>query len=133
MKRTLTLVLVVLASCSRAAATKQVGDFETDSLRYEGQAGYVTPAELAEHLGYLAPIRLSYVGNNATGGPHSIAAVVSGDLDFGSSFNGAIIKLVAAKAPLRAVVAAYGTDELTFQGFYVLDESPIRGPRDQRG
>lgn len=133
MMRAFTLVLLALVGCSRAAATKQVAGFETDTLRYEGSAGYVSPAELAEDLGYLAPIRLSYVGNNATGGPHSIAAVVSGDLDFGSSFNGAIIKLVATKAPLRAVVAAYGTDELTFQGFYVLEDSPIRRPRDLLG
>lgn len=103
------------------------------TLRYEGSAGYVSPAELAEDLGYLAPLRLEYMGNNSTGGPHAIAAVLSGDLDFGSSFNGAIIKLVATKAPIRAVVAAYGTDEKTFQAFYVLEDSPLRKPRDLLG
>jgi ABC-type nitrate/sulfonate/bicarbonate transport system substrate-binding protein len=93
----------------------------------------VSPVELAEDLGYLAPLRLEYLGNNSTGGPHAIAAVLSGDLDIGSSFNGAIIKLVAAKAPVRSVVAAYGTDEKTFQGFYVLHDSPLRAPRDLLG
>jgi len=109
------------------------GGIEKLSLRYEGSTNNVSVAELAEDLGYLAPIKLSYIGNNATGGPHSIQSVVTGDLDFGSSFNGAIIKLVAAKAPLKAVLAAYGTDEKYFNGFYQLESSPIRGPRDLIG
>jgi ABC-type nitrate/sulfonate/bicarbonate transport system substrate-binding protein len=127
------LSLTCVMACTRAAATKAVEGYETGTLRYEGSAGYVSPAELAEDLGYLAPLRLEYLGNNSTGGPHSIAAVLSGDLDLGSSFNGAIIKLVAAKAPVRSVVAAYGSDEKTFQAFYVLDDSPLRKPRDLLG
>lgn len=126
-------LLLCVAACSRASATKPSDGYEVATLRYEGSAGYVSPAELAEDLGYLAPLRLEYMGNNSTGGPHSIAAVLSGDLDFGSSFNGAIIKLVATKAPIRAVVAGYGTDEKTFQAFYVLEGSPLRKPRDLIG
>jgi len=65
-----------------------------------------------------------------TGGPHSIQSVLTGDLDVGGSFNGAIVKLVASGAPLTSIMALYGTDELIFQGFYALETSPIRGPRD---
>lgn len=122
-----------LVSCTRSSGTKPADGYGVGELRYEGNAGYVSPAELAEDLGYLAPLKLSYAGNNSTGGPHSIAAVLSGDLDFGSSFNGAIIKLVATKAPIRSVVAAYGTDEKQLQGFYVLEDSPIRTARDLLG
>jgi ABC-type nitrate/sulfonate/bicarbonate transport system substrate-binding protein len=128
-----TLWCLTLASCTRAAATKPAEGYEVGELRYEGNAGYVSPIELAEDLGYLAPLKLNYAGNNSTGGPHSIAAVLSGDLDFGSSFNGAIIKLVATKAPIRSVVAAYGTDEKQLQGFYVLEDSPVRTARDLLG
>lgn len=127
-------LMLWLAACSpRSADAPEHKDYERLVLRYEGTTGVVSMPELAEDLGLLAPLKLEYTGTNLTGGPHSIQSVVSGDLDFGSSFNGAIIKLVAAKAPLRAVLAGYGTDELTFGGFYTLDSSPIRGPRDLIG
>lgn len=93
----------------------------------------VSLPELAEDLGFLAPVKLDYVGNNSTGGPHSIQAVVSGDTDFGNSFNGAIIKLISAKAPLRCVVASYGTDEKQYSGFYALTDSPVKGAADLLG
>ncbi|MET0386190.1 MAG: ABC transporter substrate-binding protein [Polyangiales bacterium] len=109
------------------------GGFERTTLRYEGSTNNVTYPELAEDLGYLAPLKLEYIGNNATGGPHSIQSVVTGDVDFGSSFNGAIIKLVAAKAPLRAVLASYGTDDQTFAGFYALESTGLREPRSLVG
>jgi ABC-type nitrate/sulfonate/bicarbonate transport system substrate-binding protein len=70
------------------------------------------------------------MGNNMTGGPHSIQAVLTGDLDVGGSFNGAIVKLVASGAPLVSVISAYGTDEKSYQGFYSLEGGGIRAPRD---
>lgn len=122
----------VAAGCTRAAATKRGDGYETLQLKYEGTVGAVTPIELAEDLGFLAPLTLKYVGNSS-GGPHSIQAVVTGDTDFGSSFNGPIIKLVAAKAPLKAVIASYGSDEQNFMGYYVLANSPIKSARDLIG
>jgi ABC-type nitrate/sulfonate/bicarbonate transport system substrate-binding protein len=59
--------------------------------------------------------------------------VVTGDTDFGGSFNGPIIKLAAAKAPLKAVIASYGSDEQNFMGYYVLASSPIKSARDLIG
>lgn len=125
--------LGLLVACSRSSAPKHPGGYETLSLRYEGSAGIVNLPELAEDLGYLAPLTLEYVGNNSTGGPHSIQAVVTGDLDIGSSFNGAIVKLIAKKAPLKAIVASYGTDDRNFQGSYVLEDSPIKSAHDLIG
>lgn len=123
--------LLALLGCSRTPPTEaNPGGLETLALRYEGSPGNVTIQELAEELGFFAPLRLDYKGNNMTGGPHSIQAVLTGDLDVGGSFNGAIIKIISAGAPLTAVVAAYGTDEQSFQGFYALEGSPIRGARD---
>jgi ABC-type nitrate/sulfonate/bicarbonate transport system substrate-binding protein len=127
----LSLALVLsLCACSRSAnpAPRQDG-LETLVLRYEGNTNNVSIPELAEDLGYLAPVKLQYMGNNSTGGPHSIQAVVTGDIDIGSSFNGAIIKLIAAGAPIRSVLASYGTDSQTFSGFYTLEGSPIRGAK----
>jgi ABC-type nitrate/sulfonate/bicarbonate transport system substrate-binding protein len=127
------VLLALAGGCSRASATKRADKLETLVIRYEGVAGTVTAAEIAADLGYLAPLELKYVGNNATGGPHSIQAVVTGDIDVGGSFNGPIIKLTAAKAPLKAVIASYGTDERNFLGYYVLADSPIRNARDLIG
>ncbi len=131
----LLLGLLALAGCSRTEATSDrpnTTGFETLELRYQGNNGTVTPAELAEDLGYLAPIRLNFVGSTISG-PSSVQAVVTGDTDFGGAFNGAIIKLVAAKVPIVAVVGYYGVDEKRWSGFYVLDDSPIVSARDLLG
>jgi ABC-type nitrate/sulfonate/bicarbonate transport system substrate-binding protein len=106
--------------------------FETLELRYQGNNGTVTPVELADDLGYLAPIRLNFVGSTMSG-PASVQAVVTGDTDFGGAFNGAIIKLVAAKVPIVAVVGYYGVDDKRQSGFYVPEDSPIQGARDLLG
>jgi ABC-type nitrate/sulfonate/bicarbonate transport system substrate-binding protein len=108
------------------------GQLEKLALRYQGAAGNVSYPELAEDLGYLAPIKLQWLGN-VFSGPTSIQTVVTGDTDYGSAFNGAVLKLIAAKAPIRAVVGSYGVDEGTWGGFYVSSESPIRTARDLLG
>ncbi len=64
----------------------------------------MTFTELAEDLGYLAPLKLKWVGNTISG-PQDIQTVVTGDTDIGGAFYGAILKLIAAKAPIKAVVA----------------------------
>ena len=134
----LALVLAVsLAGCSKHGASltgnaKSSAPFETLELRYQGYTGMVLYPELAEDLGYLAPIQLKYVGNT-TGGPQDIQSVVTGDSDYGGAFNGAVIKLIAAKAPVQAVIGYYGSDEQTYLGFYVLANGPVHGARDLIG
>ncbi|WP_438019781.1 ABC transporter substrate-binding protein [Sorangium sp. So ce315] len=128
------LALCSAAGCSRdegprASAAGPEGEFETLELRYQGNNGTVSPIELAEDLGYLAPIRLHFVGSTVSG-PQSVQAVVTGDTDFGGAFNGAVIKLIAAKAPIVAVVGYYGVDEQRQSGFYVLNDSPLRAASD---
>jgi ABC-type nitrate/sulfonate/bicarbonate transport system substrate-binding protein len=130
------LVCVVppaLGCGSRAPAAKAgANGLEVSQLRYQGASGAVSFPELAQDLGYLAPLELHWVGNTFSG-PQSIQTVVTGDTDFGSAFNGAIVKLIAAKAPIRAVVGSYGVDAGTWGGFFVQEDSPIRGPRDLIG
>ncbi len=126
---------LALAACSKPAVQEQAlgsGEYELRELRYQGFIGAVTYPELAEALGYLAPIELRYVGNTISG-PQDIQTVVTGDVDFGGAFNGAVLKLVAARAPIQAVIGMYGVDENTWGGFYVSEDSPIRGPRDLLG
>jgi ABC-type nitrate/sulfonate/bicarbonate transport system substrate-binding protein len=106
--------------------------FETLTLKYQGGTGMVTFPELAEDLGYLAPVKLDYIGNT-TGGPHDIQTLVTGDVDFGTAFNGAIVKLKATGAPVKAVIASYGSDEETWHGCFVNEDSPIKTARDLIG
>jgi ABC-type nitrate/sulfonate/bicarbonate transport system substrate-binding protein len=105
---------------------------EQTEIRYQGWAGQVTFVELADDLGYLAPLKLKWVGNTISG-PQDIQTVVTGDVDIGGAFYGAIIKLIAAKAPIKAVIGYYGSDADTYNGYYVKDGSPIRSARDLIG
>nr|BFE78563.1 ABC transporter substrate-binding protein [Planobispora longispora] len=101
-------------------------------LRYQGSVGAVTFPELAQELGYLGDIKLKWIGNTISG-PQDIQSAATGQTDFGGAFNGAIIKLVAARAPIKAVIGYYGSDEKSYIGYYVADGSPIKGPRDLIG
>lgn len=126
------MLSVALAACSKASATKRGDGYETTELRYQAYPTMVGFPELAEDLGYLAPLKLKYVGGTISG-PQNIQAVATGDVDFGGAFNGAIVKLIAAKAPIKAVIAYYGSDAETFSGFYTLPGSPIKSAKDLIG
>jgi len=101
-------------------------------LRYLGSFGTVNYAELAEDLGYLTPLRLKWMGN-VLGGPESIQAVSTRDIDFGSAATGSVIKLIAAGAPIRQVMASNGVDELSWGGYFVLAGSPVQNAHDLLG
>ncbi|MGW0810207.1 ABC transporter substrate-binding protein [Nonomuraea sp. NPDC002799] len=124
------LLPVLLAGCGSAAA--QPGRSETKELRYQGAAGSVTYPELAAELGYLGDLKLKWVGNT-TSGPQDIQSAATGQTDFGGAFNGAIVKLKAAKAPIKAVIGYYGSDKESFNGYYVSENSPIKTARDLIG
>jgi len=138
-RRFLLCILLALfcAACSKAKATStapaaSATGYELEELRYQGFSGQVTFPELADDLGYLAPLRLKLVGMTISG-PQDIQSVVTGDVDFGGAFNGAIIKLIAASAHIRPVIGYYGIDEETWGGFFVVDGSPIHDARDLLG
>ncbi|MDZ4212936.1 MAG: ABC transporter substrate-binding protein, partial [Methylotenera sp.] len=101
-------------------------------LRYQGTAGFVTFPELAQELGYLGPIKLNYLGN-IIGGPQDLQALATGDVDFATAFNGAIIKLAASGVDIVTLVGSYGSDTNTAIGFYVSEDSPIKSARDLIG
>ncbi len=119
-----------LAGCGTASGAspgKQVTE-----LRYQGSVGAVTLPELAADLGYLGNVKLKWIGNTISG-PQDIQAATTGDTDFGGAFNGAIVKLKAANAPIKAVIGYYGVDDQSYNGFYVLDGNPIKSARDLIG
>ena len=124
------LVAAVLGLFTAPPAAAQ--PLEKTEIRYQGWTGQVLYPELAEDLGYLAPLKLKWIGNTISG-PLDIQTVVTGDVDIGGAFYGAIIKLIATRAPIRAVIGYYGSDENTWQGYYVREDSPIRTARDLIG
>lgn len=128
----LTAIAAAAAACGEATASGGGGGGETRRLRYQGSVGQVTLAELAEDLGYLGDVKLEWVGNTISG-PQDIQSAATGQTDFGGAFNGAVVKLIAAGAPVKAVVSYYGVDASVFSGFYVLEDSPIRTARDLIG
>ena len=118
----------VIAGCSTQQVDKNP-TAEVTHLRYQSYPGLVSLPELAQDLGYLGKIKLDYVGT-VQGGPQDLLTLVSGDVDFASAFNGAVVKVIAAGLDVVPVIASYGSDEDMNVGFYVLENSPIRSPRD---
>lgn len=105
---------------------------EVSEIRYQGSVGTVVWIELADHLGYLAPLKPKWVGNTISG-PQDVQAVVSNDIDIGGAFNGALVKLIAKRAPVKAVIGYYGVDDNTWSGYYVKADSPIKTAHDLLG
>ncbi|MBB5953909.1 ABC-type nitrate/sulfonate/bicarbonate transport system substrate-binding protein [Saccharothrix tamanrassetensis] len=124
--------LALLAAATVGCGTTSGGAGETKSLRYQGWSGLVLQPELAADLGFLEDVSLEWVGNT-TSGPQDVQAAATGEIDFGGAFNGTVVKLVGAGAPVRSVIGYYGIDNDTYNGFYVPEDSPIREPRDLVG
>ncbi|MER5730120.1 ABC transporter substrate-binding protein [Streptomyces sp. NPDC002138] len=119
-------------SCGTATASGGSGGAQLKKLKYQGAVGAVTLPELAADLGYLGDVTLDWVGNTISG-PQDIQSAATGQTHFGGAFNGAVVKLAASKAPIKAVVSYYGSDQYTYGGYYVLEDSPIRSARDLIG
>lgn len=124
------LLLGALAACGGGAGA--TGADGSTTLRYQGTPSAVQFPELAEDLGYFQKIELEWT-SDTTSGPTSIQNVATGQSDFGSAFNGAVVKLADAGAPITAVVDSYGADDETFTGYYALESSGIRTAKDLIG
>ncbi|MFF8288673.1 ABC transporter substrate-binding protein [Streptomyces sp. NPDC016309] len=122
----------VTVGCGTAVGGGPSGQGGTKTLRYQGWTGQVTPAELAEDLGYLEDVKLEWVGNTISG-PQDIQSAATGQTDFGGAFNGAVVKLAANGSPIKAVISYYGSDAHAYSGYYVRADSPIRTARDLVG
>jgi ABC-type nitrate/sulfonate/bicarbonate transport system substrate-binding protein len=125
------MIAGLVSACGSSSDTASTEDGKT-IIRYQGWASQVTFPELAENLGYFEKIKLNWIGNT-TSGPQNIQATATGDIDVGGAFNGAVVKLVSAGAPITSIIGYYGSDKENFTGYYVLEDSPIRSARDLIG
>jgi ABC-type nitrate/sulfonate/bicarbonate transport system substrate-binding protein len=115
------------------ATAKGASSDETTTIRYQSGAGVISPLEIAASLGYLGNLQIKSVGE-VTGGPESIQAVATDQADISSiAFDGSIVKAIAAGADVKAVIGAYGSNKLSFQGLYTLDGSSIHSAKDLVG
>lgn len=125
-------ILVGCSSNSENSSASANKSEEDKVLQYQGTASTVIFPELAENLGYLGDLKLDNIGIG-TGGPEAIQLTGTGETDFGSAFNGAIVKAVSRGVPLKSVIGSYGSDENTYIGVFVLENSNIKSPKDLIG
>ncbi|MGN5386859.1 ABC transporter substrate-binding protein [Streptomyces sp. JL7001] len=133
----LTLLGISAAAVSCGTATAGGGSGsgsggQVTTLKYQGSVGAVTLPELAADLGYLGDVKLEWIGNTISG-PQDIQSAATGQIHFGGAFNGAVVKLASSKAPITSVISYYGSDQHSYSGYYVLEDSPIRSARDLIG
>ncbi|ENX41850.1 ABC transporter substrate-binding protein [Acinetobacter sp. NIPH 2100] len=125
----LSLMAISLIACSKQS---DIPPNQVHELRYQSLTSVVSLPELAEDLGYLGDLKLKYVGS-VQGGPQDLQALTTGDVDVATAFDGAIIKLAAAGIKIKAVVASYGSDDKSWVGYYVPNNSQIHSARDLIG
>jgi ABC-type nitrate/sulfonate/bicarbonate transport system substrate-binding protein len=139
-----TLALIALATALAACGgggsdatadgggSSSSGGDEPTQITYEHFPGFISPFEVAAKLGYLGKLELKPVGV-VTGGPESIQAVATDQSDIGGAFPSAIIKLIAAGGPVKAVIGQFGADDQAYSGLYVPEDSSIHTAKDLIG
>jgi ABC-type nitrate/sulfonate/bicarbonate transport system substrate-binding protein len=146
LKVTLAFVLAVflptvLAACGGGSGSSSGGETtspssdsssESHKIRYLSLTGLPDQLEIAQSLGYIPNLEPESVGT-LTGGPEAIQDVGTGQIDLGVSFNGAIIKAIAAGVPVKAVTGFSGSDDKYFEGLFVGADSPIKDAHDLVG
>lgn len=135
MKKILLAASIITLSLGLSACGKSTEDSAANAkdgksaLKYHGEPGLVTPAELAEDLGYFKKVSLDYQGV-AKGGPESIQFVATKQLDFGNAFDGAIIKSIEKNVKIKAVITSYGSSEENYVGFFAKKGTKITTAKD---
>lgn len=122
-----------LAACGAGQDGTTLAGATTATIRYQSYAGGVDPLQLADALGYLQGITLSKVGD-VTGGPASLQALASHQIDISSSaFFGAIAQVEANGVPIKAVVSTYGSNAKVSEQIVALSGTTITSAKDLIG
>ena len=133
MKRIIAALVAALVALTTLSACSGAEAGETNTIRYQSYTGGVDVLQLADALGYLDGITLEKVGD-VTGGPESVQAVASNQIDISASaFFGAIAQVVASGVPVKAVVSSYGSNDKISSAIVTSDGSDITEARDLIG
>lgn len=119
---------ITFALSSSAFAADEV------KFRYLASQGGLSAHELAAELGYFdgTGITIENVGY-ATGGPASLIALASGDVEIGSAATSAVLNSIIGGNDFVAAYPSNGINDEVQSIFYVLEESPIRDIKDIAG
>lgn len=107
---------------------------EEVKFRYLASQGGLSAHELAAELGYFdgTGITIENVGY-ATGGPASLIALPSGDVEIGSAATSAVLNSIIGGNDFVAAYPSNGINDEVQSIFYVLEDSPIRDIKDIAG
>lgn len=107
---------------------------EEVKLRYLASQGGLSAHELAAELGYFdgTGITIENVGY-ATGGPASLIALASGDVEIGSAATSAVLNSIVGGNDFVTAYPSNGINNEVQSIFYVLEDSPIRDIKDIAG
>ena len=119
---------VALSLAAPAAAADEV------KLRYLASQGGLSAHELAQELGYFegTGITIESVGY-ATGGPASLIALASGDVEIGGAATSAVLNSIISGNDFVAAYPSNGINDEVQSIFYVLEDSPIKSIKDIAG
>ncbi len=107
---------------------------EEVKIRYLASQGGLSGHELADALGYFegTGIKIENVGY-AQGGPASLFALASGNVELGSAATSAVLNSIAGGNDFVAAYPSNGINQKTESIFYSLDGSPIKSIKDLAG
>lgn len=119
---------ITLGLVAPAAAADDV------KLRYLASQGGLSAYELAQELGYFegTGITIESVGY-ATGGPVSLIALASGDVEIGGAATSAVLNSIISGNDFVAAYPSNGINDEVQSIFYVLEDSPIKSIKDIAG
>jgi len=125
-----TVIASVAAGCG--AADGAADGEEVTTIRYQTSGSLIDLGELAQALGYIDGIKLDRVGE-VQGGPASLQALATKQVDIGGAFNGALAKVVSTGVPITGVLAYYGSSEDSVSALLTLKGSDITSAKDLIG
>jgi len=133
----LTSIALFACACTEQEANRssQEGSalyYETLTLRYQPNPKHLDLVQLAEDLGYLAPIQLRNIGA-PNSEAHIIESVLAKHSDFGSAFNGTLALSRANGNPVKALIGAFISAEQNGISCFVSDDGPVHSASDLIG
>ncbi|WP_081157873.1 ABC transporter substrate-binding protein [Ensifer aridi] len=103
-------------------------------LRYLASQGGLSAHELAAELGYFDGTGITFENvGYATGGPASLIALASGDVEIGSAATSAVLNSIISGNDFVAAYPSNGINDEVQSIFYVLEDSPIKEIKDIAG
>ncbi|MBB5662039.1 ABC-type nitrate/sulfonate/bicarbonate transport system substrate-binding protein [Rhizobium leguminosarum] len=104
---------------------------DTVKLRYLASQGGLAAHELADALGYFKDTGITFENvGYAQGGPASLIALASGDVEIGSAATSAVLNSIIGGNDFVAAYPSNGINDEVQSTFYVLEDSPIKSIKD---